>query len=322
MRLFAIALFCLVSLCACNYWINPHNSRQLTLSPLKTDVRAIAHAMGETTVPLHPQRVVAIHWYAAEVATALGVKLLGIPGPILHYLDPKNIPKDITDIGWPVNIEKVVALKPDLLLGSVGWYQDTYRLWSQIAPTVLDTMKYNGQWKEPFFQIARFLGKTEKAKQIVSQYNARIAEFKTKIGSRLKNMKVSVVSLNPGAINLVTKSSFSGVILEDFGLQRPPSQDLDVNATRKLSNYPVNYVISAELLAKLDGDALFLIASRFNSPLESQRAIGQLQTEPLWSKLKVVQQGKVYGVGEYWLSGSYITANRVIDDLFKYIVED
>lgn len=109
-------------------------------------------------------------------------------------------------------------------------------------------MKYNGQWKEPFIQIAEFLGQTEKAKQIVSQYNARIAEFKTKMGSRLKNLKVSVVSLTPGAINLSTKSSFCGVILEDFGFQRPPSQNLDINATRKLASYPVNYVISAELL--------------------------------------------------------------------------
>lgn len=276
--------------------------------------------MGETTVPVHPQRVVTIHWYAAEVATALGFKPLGIPGPVLHYLDPKNIPKDIVDIGWPVNIEKVVALKPDLLLGSMGWYQDTYNLWSKIAPTVMDTMKYNGQWKEPFIQIAEFLGQTEKAKQIVSQYNARITEFKTKMGSRLKNMKVSVVSLTPGVINLVTKSSFAGVILEDFGLQRPASQNLDVNATRKLASYPVNYVISAELLTKLDGDALFLIASRFKNPLESQRAIQQLQREPLWSKLKVAQKGKVYVVGEYWLAGSYLTANRVLDDLFKHLI--
>jgi hypothetical protein len=36
------------------------------------------------------------------------------------------------------------------------------------------------------------------------------------------------------------------------------NQSKGVNTTRKLSDYPVNYVISPELLAKLDGDALFL----------------------------------------------------------------
>ncbi len=51
-------------------------------------------------------------------------------------------------------------------------------------------------------------------------------------------------------------------------------------------------------------------------------AFQQLQKEPLWSELKVVQQGKVYVVGQYWLFGSYLSANRVLDDLFKYLLPE
>ncbi|MFN6568404.1 hypothetical protein [Dendronalium sp. ChiSLP03b] len=49
--------------------------------------------------------------------------------------------------------------------------------------------------------------------------------------------------------------------------------------------------------------------------------VEQLMTQPLWRKLKVVQQGKVHVMGECWLAGSYISANRVLNNLFKYLLK-
>ncbi|MBE9193724.1 hypothetical protein IQ230_26145 [Gloeocapsopsis crepidinum LEGE 06123] len=49
-----------------------------------------------------------------------------------------------------------------------------------------------------------------------------------------------------------------------------------------------------------------------------------LQQHPLWSKLDVVQRGKVYTVNyNVWVAQRNIGgANRILDDLFKYLVEE
>ncbi|GAA6619156.1 ABC transporter substrate-binding protein [Scytonema sp. NUACC26] len=324
LRLFLVGLLALLILNILSYHIPKMTdlsswNHSSTASRLQT-THLVKHAMGETEVPLHPKRVVALHWYATEVAGLFGIKLLGAPVPILH---PELKRDDFVNLGWfPPNMEKVVALKPDLLLGSAGWFKDTYNLWSQIAPTVLDSMKYNGQWKEPFIEIVEALGQTESAKQIVAQYNARVAEFKHLMGDRLKTTKVSVVQIMPGSINLLKKSAFSGVILEDLGLTRPPLQDQDAKTSLQLGGNPVNERISEELLPLVDADILFVVPFSFNKKDNYQQMVEQLMAQPLWRKLKVVQQGKVHVMGEYWLAGSYLSANRVLDDLFRYLLPE
>ena len=162
--------------------------------------------------------------------------------------------------------------------------------------------------------IAQAVGQTDKAEQIVAQYDARVAEFKKKMGAGLKKTIVSVVSLTPQSesINALTKSSYPGIIMDQLGLQRPPSQALDNR---------IGYIISTELLSQIDGDVLFIGTFSFPTPTDAQKAFEQIKTEPLWSSLKVVQQGKVHLIGRYWIPGSYLTANRVLDDLEKYLLQ-
>ncbi|WP_375513702.1 ABC transporter substrate-binding protein [uncultured Nostoc sp.] len=288
-------------------------------------VHVVKHAMGQTLVPVHPQRVVVIDPWLVEIPLALGVNLVGAPDPTktLQGLGLEDKHPGVENIGavlTPPNMEKVITLKPDLILGTTR-NRDTYNLWSHIAPTVLLKVQSNGDWKQPFMPAAKALGKTETAKRLMDNYNARLTEFKQKIGSRLKKTLVSVVRLIPKTINPLSKGAFSGVILEDAGLIRPPSQNLDAKATQKKAGNPVGYNISPEALTQIDGDILFIVRYGFKDPAQSKIAVNQLMAEPLWSKLNVVRQGKVYVVDDYyWLTGSYISANRVIDDLFTYIL--
>jgi iron complex transport system substrate-binding protein len=184
-------------------------------------------------------------------------------------------------------------------------------------------MPNSGDWKMPFMPAANALGKTEAAKLVIDKYHARIAEFKEKMGSRLKKTQVSVVQLMPKLIQATTKSSFSGVILEDAGLIRPPSQNLDKIGTKKKTGSPVGYPVSPEVLSQIDGDVLFILRYGFKKPAESKTALRQLMAEPLWSKLNIAKPGKIHIVDEFcWLAGSYLSANRVLDDLFTYLVKE
>ena len=58
------------------------------------------------------------------------------------------------------NLEKIMTLKPDLILGTIDENRDNYNLLSHIAPTVLIKMPNSGDWKESFMPAANALGKT------------------------------------------------------------------------------------------------------------------------------------------------------------------
>ncbi len=325
-------LLTLLVVSACSFFNPQLPKRNISLvsssQRASVEVHLVQHAMGQTLVPVHPQRVVVIQRWLVQIPLALGVKLVGAPGLALTLqgLGLDNQRLGIEDIGAafsPTNLEKIMTLKPDLILGTIDENRGNYSLLSHIAPTVLVKMPNSGDWKESFMPAANALGQTEAAKRIIDKYNARIAEFKEKMGSRLKKTQVSVVRLSPKLIDVTTKGSFSGVILEDVGLIRPPSQNLDAEETKKKEGSPVGYSLSPELLTQIDGDILFLLRYGFKKPSESNSALRQLIAEPLWSKLNVVKQGKIHMVDEfYWLAGSYLSANRVLDDLFTYLVKD
>lgn len=314
-----ISVFCLLSLCACSLFSHLHNP--LLKLPSQADVHIVKHTMGETAVPLHPQKIISLDPQSTEVAISLGVKLFGYPQREI----PASLRRsDAVDIGLPPNFEKVLSLKPDLIVSIDFGFLESYSLWSHIAPTVVyQITKDVAGWKRLFMQLAQALGQTQKAKQIAALYNARIAQFKASMGEKLKRIQVSVVHIFPGRIIIRTENSFSGSILQELGLDRPLSQKPSaVPDFTKIFGNTSWYFISPELLSLIDADVLFVITSNFSQPNDAKLAVQQLTTQPLWSKLNVVKQGKVHIVGQHWLVGYYLSANQVIDDMFKYLVEN
>lgn len=53
----------------------------------------------------------------------------------------------------------------------------------------------------------------------------------------------------------------------------------------------------------------------------ARERLTQLQTNPLWKQLKAICSQRVYLVPDYWIGWGPLTANAMIDDLFKYLVE-
>lgn len=318
----------LLGLLAMVVWLNgyfffnyPKVSHELSVSSL-SQVRVVQHLMGKTIVPAHPQRVVVLSGRCLENALALGIKPIAASKLFVSQLQRLVGPlSGIEDVDWlSPSIEKVLFLKPDLILG-MHFHQDIYPLLSHIAPTVLAPPGASGAWKESFAFTASVLGKTKTAQQVMDNYYARLAQFKAKMGDRLNTTLVSVAELRTDALWLWAKASFSGVILKDAGVARPYSQTLDSQATLSLGGGPAGYALSKELLRELDGDILFLVSEDALGTRDLHPMLEQLKAEPLWSKLKVVQQEKVHEVGFYWVQFGPLAANRMIDDLEQYLVK-
>ncbi|MDM9382304.1 iron-siderophore ABC transporter substrate-binding protein [Chlorogloeopsis sp. ULAP01] len=283
--------------------------------------RVIKYAMGKTCVSINPQRTVVLG--SLDYALSLGVKPIGSDG-----IDNKAYLKDkiagIENIGAinAPSLEKILALKPDLILGG-DFLDGSYSVLSSIAPTILIPFKHSGDWKQFFRRYAQVLGKTAESEQVMNDYYARLEEFKQQIGNQANQLKVSIVRVYPNQVSLYLKDSFCGTIVADAGLSRASSQNLNAEEAKTLFGTEIQYTISREKLQSADGDVIFLWSYGHQNAIaqQSQAQKEKLKADPLWSTLKAVQQNQVYEVPEYWFGDGPIAANAVIDDLFKYLVK-
>ncbi|MEP0746902.1 MULTISPECIES: iron-siderophore ABC transporter substrate-binding protein [unclassified Coleofasciculus] len=264
--------------------------------------------MGETKVPVNPQRVIVLG--NLENVLALGIKPVGATtlgdGEFLSYL--RNQTEGITKLGinGQPSLEKILFLKPDLILGW-SWDEEIYEKLSQIAPTVF--VEGSITWKEWLRTFAEALGKTPEAEKLLRNYNQRVETFKEQMGDRFSQIQVSVVNFWADQVRIYMKRSFSGLILNDIGMLRPSAQNKDKNSEN----------LSLELIPKMEGDAIFLVLGE-----GKESKLNQFTNHPLWFQLNAVKQGKVYQVNsDAWISSwGIIGANRVLDDLFKYLVTE
>ncbi|PIG91155.1 ABC transporter substrate-binding protein [Gloeocapsopsis sp. IPPAS B-1203] len=271
--------------------------------------------MGYTCVPNNPQRVVTLSPLALGNALVLGIKPIGSNNLVYWgerlptYLGNKTEGIETLGTEEQSNLEKILSLKPDLIVGNNLYHEAIYPLLSNIAPTALHHFQGNIIWRDVFNFMAEVLGKQDIAQRTWNRYYQRIEELKLALGDRYQDKTISVSWFYFGRIGSNVKNSFDGSILNDVGLKRPASQDVTTD---------YGYIdFSEEELEKSDGDVMFVMSFTDND----EQALKQLQQRPLWNQLKAVQQNQVYFVDQLtWTGGNLLAADAVIDDLYKYLV--
>ncbi|NJR38046.1 MAG: hypothetical protein HC781_03330 [Leptolyngbyaceae cyanobacterium CSU_1_4] len=74
------------------------------------------------------------------------------------------------------------------------------------------------------------------------------------------------------------------------------------------------------MLPEYDADVLFLMTEHLTADFKASNPESlSFLKRPIWSQLKAVQNNQVYKVN--WTVGGVIGANRIIDDLSKYLVK-
>ena len=276
--------------------------------------RTFKHAMGETEIPAKPERVVVLTNEGTEALLALGVKPVGavkswLGDPWYDHIAAQM--EGVTNVGEESqpNLELIINLEPDLIIGNKMRHEDIYDELSAIAPTVFSE-DLRGDWQINFKLYADALGLAEKGEEVLNDYFARIEDLRTKLGDRLST-KVSVVRFMAGDTRIYWKDSFSGVILSQIGLARPESQDKDDFAARG---------VTKERIEEMDGDILFYFTYETGDG-EATAVEKSWVEDPLWQTLDVVKAGKVYKVSDaIWnTAGGVLAANLMLDDLYKYL---
>jgi iron complex transport system substrate-binding protein len=275
--------------------------------------RTVQHVMGSTCIPRDPQQVVNLAPDTLANIWALDIRPIAsaysTSSPMPKYLQGKvDQVESVGDYSSP-NIEKILRLRPDLIISGSG-LTGIYKQLSHIAPTVvLNTPYPSPPWIEILEELAQFLDKEELGQQLIDQYWQRVEKLKQALGDRLKTMEVSIANTSSEyGIWSYGEKHFSGSVLKDIGLQRPKAQRGDFH-------YIEN--ISQERLADIDGDVLFFVSWERE---DDRKTLEKLKKNPLWSQLKVVQNNKVYVVGTHWHNSDIFAINAILDDLENYLV--
>jgi iron complex transport system substrate-binding protein len=273
--------------------------------------RTVKHAMGETKVPMTPKRVVVLDTDKLDTMVSLGLSPVGAAQAAENQAWPGYLGSALSatrPVGTlqQLNIEAIMALKPDLILGTKFRQAAFYDKLSKIAPTVF-TEKVGVTWKENFLLDAEALGKKDQAAQLLSAYETRAKE----VGAKFSKLQVSIVRFMPTEIRMYGPESFSGIVVGDAGIQRPEVQRLADQQDKRFGK------LSQENIAKADGDAVFYTAYG-DAAAKSQATV---TGGPLWKNLGAVKSGNAHNVDdEIWMLGIGVTAaGKILDDLDKHL---
>ncbi len=285
--------------------------------------RIVKHIRGEVCIPLEPKRIVTLDFNSLASLLALDIKPIAawitteIEADFPYFEGKADGVEVFRSPSGQINLERLLLLRPDLIIViSHPWFEGIYQQLLHIAPTiVLPWVETRGDWKHHLKEAARVFEKNLMADHLMEDYYHRVEKLKSLLGDRQVTgqeyrhspIRVSFAFIASGQLVITRQNSFAGGVLNDVGILNPLFQ----------SSGSIDLPISEELLPEIDSDVLFIAALR----QEDTSAIERLQKKPLWSKLKAVQNDRVYLVDfSVWRGLNVLAAHEVLNDLQQYLI--
>ncbi|MGB9752282.1 ABC transporter substrate-binding protein [Roseiflexus castenholzii] len=212
-------------------------------------------------------------------------------------------------LGEP-NMEQLVRLKPDLIIGtlSAGTDEQVATL-SAIAPTVV----YNAGRPviEYHRSLAEAVGALDAYEALMADYEIRLAELREGVAPIRDQLVVSLLAFNPNAGQIEIGEEPYTLIFRGAGIQQPEPQVNFESADEGVRRY----WISLEQIPEHDADVILLLYS--NDPAVNAPITGS----PIWGTLKAVKAGQVVEIdGGTWYVQSVRSLFSVIDALEQHLV--
>ena len=247
------------------------------------------------------KKIVALTSLSADLVNSIDSKsLVGIPGSSLLKSNPsyKNI-EIISSGRMPPNLEKIISLKPDLVIGANGFHDKPLSKLNQLGVKTLSTKIKNLKDLENLNkEINSFLLKKNiepLSNKIINCYSSS-----SKI-SKDKNV-IALVSTKP--ILSPNSKSWSGNLIKRFGLKNLTSELQSKSEFRGYVN------LSQEWLLKAKPNNLIVVKTPGSN-------ISQYESLAIWKKIPAVKKNNIFLFDYYGLinPGSLDSINKACKKL-------
>ena len=249
--------------------------------------KKITYLGKEYTVPSKDAKIVITGTMESmEDALILDVKPLGaitVGGEFPAMF--KDITAETKPIGEKIqpNIETILSLKPDIILGSTKFPAETLEKLNKVKDTI-PVSHISTDWEDNLMLMGQLSGKEDKAKEIIEKYKEDAKEGKEKLGDKMKDKKVVTIRIRSGNIFIYPETVFfNPVLYNDLGLTAPEP----VKAAKAQEE------ISLEKFSELNPDYIFVQFSE-NENADKPKALEELNNNPIWKSINAVKEGKVF----------------------------
>lgn len=251
--------------------------------------RTITHLSGKTIVEAKPLKIATPYISFVDYMAVLDT--YPIAGQGIEIIE-RNFPslskriagKGIQDLGMEVNLEKLLAVQPDLIIAADDMKEQYERL-SQIAPTVI--FPQAGEWRETLKQIAEVIGEEEKAEQVLAEFDRKSAAYKGKLAFR-QNESVIFTMYSGKEMFVMWNDSRFDPFYKGLGLK--PVEGASANGQ-----------ITLESLAALNPDHLFVI-NNWQNPIQGG-VREAMKNSKVWNSMNAVKNNQVYELADPSLPG-------------------
>jgi iron complex transport system substrate-binding protein len=272
----------------------------------------IAHKYGSTTIKSEPKRIVTVGLTDQDAVLALGKVPVGTTEWLGGYkgaigpwakdeLGSAAAPTVLKDTGTGPQVERIAALKPDLILAVYsGLTKSQYESLSKFAPVVAQPKKYNDYgvpWQEQTEEIGKALGQADRAKKLVAGVEEKFDAAK-KANPSFAGASAVMATPYDGTFVYGSEDPRSR-LLSDLGFSLP--EDLD-----KVIGDKFGANISKERFDLLDQDVDVWIVP------DTTSAVTKLHKDKVYGDLKVVKEGREVFVKESGDYGNAVSLSTVL----------
>ncbi|SDK06471.1 siderophore ABC transporter substrate-binding protein [Sediminibacillus albus] len=269
----------------------------------------ITHELGETDVPVNPEKVVVFDFGTLDTLEKLGVEVAAVPQENLPSYLAKYEDSAYENVGtlFEPDFEKLSEMEPDLIIIS-GRTSEAYDELNDLAPTIhmgVDTTRYMDSFKENVTTLGEIFSKETEVENELAHIEADIEALHEKASASGKNSLV--ILTNDGSINAYGPGSRFGLIHDVFGF---------TPVDEKIESSTHGQNIAYEYLVEKDPDYLFVV-DRNKVTGGEYSAEKTLENELVKNTKAYSEDNIVYLNPDYWYlsGGGLISVSEMVNEV-------
>lgn len=233
-----------------------------------------------------PEKVVVLSPSALDLWYAVGGTSVGRPSS-----KAGDIPKaaeSVPEVGFTynINIEKVTALQPDLVIGIQGMHEKLLpALESSKIPVVLTRIKTYDDVKAKIQLFSRIAGHEDKGTELIQTLDSRLQTTLAKVPDQ--RVKVAILHASAKSITLDLDNSIAGHIAGMLKLTNIAAGSMPLEADPDAAPF------SLEKMVAEDPDIIFIVTMGQSADIKN-RLKGDVENNPAWPSLSAVKKQQVY----------------------------